>query len=205
MLMSVETFLAFVLTSALLVALPGPNVTLILANSMSRGTRAGLWTVAGTEAGAALLLLAMIAGLAPVMALASAWFDWIRLAGAAYLVWMGLSKLRSFAARSEDGRASARQGAPFWQGFLVLLSNPKVLLFFAAFLPQFIDPAGNTAAQLVMLSVAYLVVAGIIDAAYAVLAGRARTWLSERRRKLIDGMSGVLLVGGGIWLALARR
>ncbi|MGI9382225.1 MAG: LysE family translocator [Methyloligellaceae bacterium] len=203
--MSIETFLAFILASAVLVALPGPNVTLILANSMSRGTRAGMLTVAGTEAGAAVLLVAMIAGLAPVMALASAWFDWIRLAGAAYLVWMGISKLRSAAASPSDGQAPGRQGHPFWQGFLVLLSNPKVLLFFAAFLPQFMNPAGNVAVQLVLLSVAYLIVATVIDAGYALLAGRARTWLSEQRRRLIDGLSGVMLIGGGIWLALARR
>ena len=203
--MSIETFLAFILASAILVALPGPNVTLIFANSMSRGTRAGLWTVAGTEAGAAVLLVAMIAGLAPVMALASDWFVWIRLAGAAYLIWMGVSKLRSLTAQSENGQAPARQGAPFWQGFFVLLSNPKVLLFFAAFLPQFMNPAGNAVAQLVLLSVAYLVVAAIIDGAYALLAAQARTWLSERRKRLIDGFSGVMLIGGGIWLALARR
>lgn len=203
--MSLETLLAFVAASAIVVAIPGPNVTLILANSMSGGTRAGLLTVAGTEAGAALLLLALLAGLAPIMALASEWFDWIRLLGAAFLIWMGVSRLMAASSSAPPDQQPARQGNPFWQGFFVMLANPKTLLFFAAFLPQFMAPTGSAAAQLMVLSLVYLGVATLIDGAYALMAGRARVWLSERRRRAIDGASGLALIGGGVWLALARR
>ena len=204
--MSLDLYLGFIAASTLLVLLPGPNVTIIIANSASHGVRAGLLSVAGTEAGAGILLAALMLGLAPVMQFAGAWFDWLRLAGAAYLVWLGFSRLRQARMARGGGQVSVpADGQFFRQGLVVMLSNPKVLLFFAAFLPQFIDLSGHVQIQLGVLALTFLVVATLIDAVYALVAGRAGRWFSGSRVRLIDGASGMLLIGGGVWLALARR
>ncbi len=203
--MSFELYLGFVAASILLVIFPGPNVTIIVANSLTHGVRSGLLTVAGTGAGIAVLLGVLIAGLAPVMAMVSEWFDWLRLMGAAYLVWLGITKLLASRRPAHEEAPRVPRGGGFWQGFIVLLSNPKVLLFLAALLPQFIDPAGNLLAQLVLLGATFLIVELLGDAVYALAAGRAGAMLSEARKKLIDRVSGVLLIGGGIWLSLVRR
>jgi threonine/homoserine/homoserine lactone efflux protein len=92
----------------------------------------------------------------------------------------------------------------FWQGFLVLMANPKALLLFGAFIPQFVDPNGDYVGQVILLGVTAMVVAGTFDSAYALLAGRARTWLSPPRVRLVSRLSGAFLIGGGVWLALAR-
>ena len=138
------------------------------------------------------------------------WFDWVRLAGAAYLVWLGYRLLRAPDALEQPGRAPAlppprppRSGF-FLQGFLVILSNPKALLFFGAFIPQFVDSNGNAASQVVLLGAIFMAVATLCDGAYAVLVGRLGLALSGRRIRLVSRLSGGLLVGGGIWLALAR-
>jgi threonine/homoserine/homoserine lactone efflux protein len=96
------------------------------------------------------------------------------------------------------------RGGFFLQGFLVMMANPKALLFFGAFIPQFIDPRGNYVAQIVLLGVTAMVVALVSDGAYAVLTGRAGTLLSQQRVRLVSRLSGACLVGGGLWLALTR-
>ncbi len=203
--MSLELYLGFVAASVFLVLVPGPNVTIIIANSLTHGVRCGLLTVAGTGAGIALLLTALIIGLAPLMALVSEWFDWLRLLGAAYLVWLGVARLLASRNTAPETLPPMPRGGGFWQGFTVLLSNPKVLLFLAALLPQFIDPAGQVLMQMLLLGATFLVVEVLGDGVYAVLAGRAGGMLSMARKRLIDRVSGTLLIGGGIWLALARR
>ena len=204
--MSVQLYLGFVAATAFLIMLPGPNVTIIIANSAAHGMRAGLLSVAGTEAGAAILLIGLMLGLAPVMELASAWFDWLRLAGAAYLIWLGLNRLRRAGRVADDTAMPVSADRHFfWQGLTVMLSNPKVLLFFAAFLPQFIDPKGHVALQLGFLALSFLVIATVIDGLYAMVAGHAGRWLTGRWRRPIDRFSGLMLIGGGVWLALARR
>ncbi|HHK73988.1 MAG TPA: LysE family translocator, partial [Rhizobiales bacterium] len=173
--------------------------------SLAHGVRSGLLTVAGTGAGIAVLLGILIAGMAPVMVLVSQWFDWLRLLGAAYLVWLGISKLRDSRRETDEEVASLPRGGGFWQGFVVLLSNPKVLLFLAALLPQFVDPAGNVLAQMIVLGVTFLVVELMGDSVYALAASRAGGLMSRAHKKLIDRLSGVLLIGGGVWLSLVRR
>ncbi len=205
MLMSLEIYMAFVLASVLLILLPGPSITVIVANSTAHGTCAGLTTVAGNELGLAILLLAVFLGLASIMEVMSHWLDWVRFAGAAYLIWLGVSRIRQ-ARRATEDEAPSRSGNGFFiQGVAVALSNPKIILFFAAFLPQFIDPAKTLGPQLAVLSVTFLVLAGILDSGYAFLAGRAKAWLSERRTRQIDQASGAVLIAGGLWLAFAKR
>jgi threonine/homoserine/homoserine lactone efflux protein len=202
--MSLELYLAYVVACALVAVVPGPTVALVVANSMTHGTRAGLLNVAGTQLALALMIGVLVVGLASIMATMSWWFDWLRLAGAAYLVWLGWRLLRASGGSGMPGRVPAPRGGFFLQGFLVMLSNPKVLLFFGAFIPQFVDPRGDQVWQVALLGVTAMIVAMISDGAYAVLTGRAGTLLARRHVRLLSSASGLCLIGGGLWLAFTR-
>lgn len=204
--MATELFLAFVLATAALALLPGPIVSLVIANGTSFGTRAALTTVAGSSTGLALLATGAAFGMGSLLALMSGWFDVIRWAGAAYLVWLGIGRLwKAWKGHSAVRPSSGGSRQYFWQGLLAALSNPKVLLFLGAFFPQFVNQEAPHAPQLAILAVTFVVTAGACDSLYAVLAGSARSWFSERRMRLADAFGGCLLVCGGAWLALTRR
>jgi threonine/homoserine/homoserine lactone efflux protein len=202
---SLDVYLAYVLACFVIAVIPGPTVTVIVANSLAYGTRAGLLNVAGTQLGLAVMMATLVVGLSTVIAVVGVWFDWLRIAGAAYLVWLGWKLLRAPDALAQPGRAPAPRGGFFLQGLLVILSNPKGLLWFGAFIPQFVDPAGNYVGQIVLLGVTAMAVALVTDGAYAVLTGRAGALLSRSRARLVSRLGGAFLVGGGIWLALTRR
>ena len=203
--MPLELYAAYVVACILIAIIPGPTVTVIVANSLRHGARAGLLNVAGTQLGLALMMLTLIVGLTSVIAAMGWLFDWLRYAGAAYLVWLGWKLLRSPGTLAEAAEESQPRGGFFLQGFLVMMANPKALLFFGAFIPQFVDPKGDYVAQIVLLGVTAMIVALISDGAYAVLTGRAGALLSRRRVKLVSRLSGACLIGGGLWLALTRR
>jgi threonine/homoserine/homoserine lactone efflux protein len=202
--MSIELYLAYVAACFLITIIPGPTVTLIVANSLRHGTHAGLLNVAGTQLGLALMLGILLVGLASIIATMGWWFDWLRLAGAAYLVWIGWKLLRSSGALDAPGTAPKPRGGFVLQGFLVLMGNPKALLWFGAFIPQFVDPNSSYVGQIVLLGVTAMATAAITDGAYAVLLGRAGAMLSRKRVQLVSRIGGVCLIGGGAWLALAR-
>lgn len=202
--MSLELFAAYLLACIVFTLVPGPTVTLIIANSLTHGTRAGLLNVAGTQFGLAIFVAILAVGLASVIATMGVWFDWLRFAGAAYLVWIGVKMLRSPGALANPGRTPEPRGGFFLQGLLVMLSNPKVLIFFGAFIPQFVDPAGDYIAQVILLGAIAMLTAAITDGAYAVLTGRARLFLTRTRVRLVSRVSGLFLIGGGLWLALTR-
>ena len=201
--MSIEAYLAYVLACVLITLIPGPTVTLIVANSLRHGSRAGLLNVAGTQAGLLLMMLTLIVGLSSVIAAMGWLFDWLRLAGAAYLIWLGY-RLLGAEITFEEQKPRTPKGGFFAQGFLVLMSNPKALLWFGAFIPQFVDPHGNYVGQIVLLGLTAMAVAALTDGAYAVLTGRASAALSKRNVKALTRASGLFLVGGGLWLAFTR-
>jgi threonine/homoserine/homoserine lactone efflux protein len=205
MTMPLELYLAYVLACAVITLIPGPTVTVIIANSLAHGTRAGLLNVGGTQLGLGLMMAILVVGLSSVIAAMGWLFDWLRWAGAAYLVWLGWKLLRAPEAIAEARSFPEPRGGFFLQGFLVLMANPKALLWFGAFIPQFVDPKGNYVAQIVLLGLTAMAVALISDGAYAVLTGRAGALLSKKRIKLISRLSGGFLIGGGIWLALTRK
>lgn len=190
----------------LLAIVPGPTVTVIVANALSRGTGAGLAIVAGTQAGFLVMTFIVALGMQALVAFMGAAFDWIKLIGAAYLVWLGYKMLRSDgnlgSAQVERGKSNARIAL---EGFLVILSNPKALIFLGAFLPQFVDVSQPTFPQVMVLGLFFMLVAGSTDAVYAVVAGRARGLLSAARVQLVSRLSGVVLMLGGVWLALQKR
>jgi len=203
--MPLDLYLAYVLACVVITLVPGPTVTVIVANSLAHGARAGLLNVAGTQLGLALMMATLVVGLSSVIAAMGWLFDWLRLAGAAYLVWLGWKLLRSPDAVTQGVAASAPRGGFFLQGFLVLMANPKALLWFGAFIPQFVDPKGNYVAQIILLGLTAMAVALVSDGAYAVLTGRAGALLSRKRVRVVSRVSGLCLIGGGVWLALTRR
>jgi homoserine/homoserine lactone efflux protein len=201
--MSLSVYLTFLAACVILVIVPGPTVTLIIANSLRHGRRAGLINVAGTQVGLALTVGVVLAGLASLIAAMGEWFTVVRLAGAAYLIWLGYKLI---IAKGDETASDARapRGGFFLQGLAVALSNPKTLLFFGAFFPQFMDPARSFTVQVLIMGATAMTVAAISDSAYALLASRAGTVLSRRRQRIISRASGTVLIGGGVWLALAR-
>jgi homoserine/homoserine lactone efflux protein len=201
---SIQLYLAYVLACFVITVIPGPTVTLIVANSLTHGTRAGLLNVAGTQLGLGLMMAILAIGLSSIIATMGLWFDWLRLAGAAYLIWLGWKLLRSSGGLGDSGSAPVPRGGFVFQGFLVLLGNPKALLWFGAFIPQFVDPTGDYVRQVVLLGLTAMATAAISDGGYAVLAGGARGLLSRSRVRFLSRVGGVCLIGGGAWLALAR-
>lgn len=202
--MSLELYAAYLVACLIVVLVPGPTVTLILANSIRHGTRAGLLNVLGTQVGLALMIGVVGLGLTSLMEAAGHWFDWLRLAGAAYLIWLGWKMIRSSGEDSGETPAPPRGGF-LTQGVLVALSNPKTLIFFGAFFPQFIDPARDHGLQILIMGLTAMLVAAVSDSVYALAAGRAGKALSARRVRLLSRVSGGFLIGGGLWLAFSRR
>ncbi|KQT51275.1 transporter [Devosia sp. Leaf420] len=190
----------------LLAIVPGPTVTVIVANSLSRGTSAGLAIIAGTQAGFLVMTIIVALGMQAMVAFMGAAFDWLKLIGAAYLIWLGIKMLLSdghLGVAETDRRKSI--GRIAFEGFLVLISNPKVLIFLGAFLPQFVDTSRPAFPQVMILGLIFMIVAASTDSVYALLAGRARGVLSAARVRLVARGAGLLLMFGGVWLALQKR
>ncbi|HJS90381.1 MAG TPA: LysE family translocator [Steroidobacteraceae bacterium] len=206
--MNLHLFLAYCFAVAILVLIPGPIVTLVVANSLSHGSRSGLATVAGASIGNAILLCATAVGLVAFFALLSEIFQLVRWVGAIYLIWLGI---RAWRVHGGQGRSIAPAGkrslrALFLQGFVVAITNPKAMVFYIAFLPQFLDSHLPPAPQLLVMIGAMIAMALLSDCAYALLAGRARGWFTApERRRLQSRISGTLLIGVGCGLLLARR
>jgi threonine/homoserine/homoserine lactone efflux protein len=207
--MSPEVVAAFIAACILLALTPGPNMSLILANTLGHGLRAGLITLAGTTTALALLMTAAAVGMGSMMVLMSAWFDVIRWVGALYLVYLGARQLWLFRQRrmspGEVLPLPSRPGRWYVQGVLVSLSNPKTILFLGAFLPQFVDPARDPVSQLCVLAVLFVVVLAAVDICYTLAVGKARAKFDAARLAILDGAAGLLLVMGGLALAMVRR
>ncbi|MEP0945200.1 MAG: LysE family translocator [Rhizobiaceae bacterium] len=221
-----SALLTFILASVVILIVPGPSVTVIVANSLKSGVKAGLMSIAGTQAGLVILLILLALGLEAITTSLAWLFDWVRLAGGAYLIWLGYKLLRSNgdlgvgntqggdtqggdtqgnAAKDESGKSVGRANRSyFWQGFFVILSNPKVLLFFGAFLPQFISPQGHAGLQTLFLGLIFMVLATILDSLYAIAAGRVGALLTRRNVRAVEVTGGSMMIGGGLWLALSR-
>jgi homoserine/homoserine lactone efflux protein len=206
--MNLHLFLAYILAVAILILMPGPIVTLVVANSLRQGSRSGFATVAGASLGNAILLGATAVGLVAFFALLRQIFEVGRLAGAVYLIWLGVRAWRTHGGSAVTLSAAAQRSwrALFLQGFVVAITNPKAMVFYIAFLPQFIDTHLPAGPQLLVMTGTMIVMAFLSDSAYALLAGRARKWfIAPARRRLQARISGTLLIGVGCGLLLARQ
>jgi threonine/homoserine/homoserine lactone efflux protein len=205
-----STILLFVAATMALLLVPGPAVVYIVTRSVTQGRAAGLVSVLGIHVGTIFYVVATSAGLSALLKASSTAFMIVKYVGAAYLIWLGVQKLRS---RKDDPEPDA---APepvsrmriFRQGVVVNLLNPKTLIFFAAFLPQFVDPArGSVVFQLVFFGLAFVVLGIASDGSYALLssalAGRLRRTARARRR--LDRSSGVVYLLLGAFAATVRE
>ena len=194
----------FVGATALLILTPGPNVALIVANSVAWGARYGLLTVAGTSLAVAAHMLLVGFGMGGTLGALGTAFEWVRWAGVAYLLYLGVQTWRAPATDLAGVTAQPRSNrAVLLRAIFVSATNPKVLLFYGAFFPQFIAADRPLGPQLAVLCTTYLVLAAGIDALWALAAARARRVIA-RYGRLRNRISGGLLMGAGLGLALAR-
>lgn len=206
--MNPELYLTFVLATILLIIIPGPNVSLIVANAIAHGRRQGLITVAGTASAQVFQLAVVAFGMTSFMLLLAQWFEWLRWAGVAYLLWLGYRHWREDPATVTPAQLAKRASnkTAYWRGALVAATNPKVLMFYAAFFPQFIDPGLAPAPQLALLCITFLAIATLLDCSYALLAAQLHGWLGDgRRARIRNRITGSLMIGAAAGLALARR
>jgi threonine/homoserine/homoserine lactone efflux protein len=199
---SLSLYLTFLGACVVLFLKPGPAMSVIVANSVEYRVRGGFVTVAGNVIGFSLLIAIVGLGLAWIAEAMRTWFAWIRLGGAIYLIWLGAMRVRN------AGRVAGYGGDPtgemFRDGFLVAVANPEVIMFLAAFLPPFVDPARPAAPQLAVLGATFVAVSAAAGAILATVAGQARSFLSGGRLRYIDYLSGGLIIIAGVWLAWPR-
>ncbi len=191
-----------------LIVVPGPSVMFVIARAVTVGRRAALATVAGNAAGVYAQVVLVALGLGALVERSIAVFTVVKLAGAGYLVWLGVQAIRHRRDPITPGpeRAAPR---PAWRdGFVVGIANPKAIVFFAAILPQFVERDGAPAgAQMLALGVVFVAIALVSDSVWAVAAGSARSWLlgSGRGLERVRLAGGTVMIGLGLRLALTRR
>lgn len=208
--MPVHTWLLYAAATFLLSLTPGPNGLLALSHGARYGARRAAFTVTGGVAGFALLIGASMTGLGALLAASAGAFEAVRWAGAAYLVWLGVRTWRSPPTRPADSGAirprARRAGGLVAEGFLVALSNPKAVLFFAAFLPQFLDPGASLLVQFAVMAGTFVVLEFAVEMGLAAGAARLLPWLStERVARRFARATGALFVGAGVALVVVDR
>jgi threonine/homoserine/homoserine lactone efflux protein len=198
-------YFGFVAAVTILMLIPGPNVVLIVANSVAHGPRYGLLTVAGTSAAMIVQLGLVALGMSQFLGMLGTGFEVLRWIGVAYLIYLGVTQWRAPAVdltRTRPERKSPRRMV--LRALLVSMTNPKTLLFYGAFFPQFIAADRAMLPQVVLLSVTFVALAVLVDGSWALAAGRARHLLT-RHGRLRNRISGGMLIGAGAVLAAARH
>ncbi len=204
--MSLEAWLAFTAASAILCAIPGPTVLLIISYSIAHGRRMAAAIVAGTALGDFVAMTASLLGLGAVLAASAALFTVLKWAGAAYLVYLGVMLWRAPVADQEAAPPPADPRRAFGHAFAVTALNPKGIVFFVAFLPQFLDPGRPMLPQLLICEATFLAVATANAVAYALLGSAARGAVRRPAlRRAVNRVGGSLLIGAGLATAAARR
>jgi len=206
--MSLDTWLIYLAAAIGLSLSPGPNGLLALTHGALHGRRLTLYTIAGGALGFVLVIALSMFGIGALLKTSLLWLTVLKWVGGAYLVWLGVQVWRSPPLGEGLAQAAApRSGASlFRQGLLSAVSNPKAVLFFAAFLPQFIDPARPLWPQVILLMVTFDVLAAAIQGAYIFAMGRARNRIaSPRVLKNMNRVGGAMLVGAGLFTATLKR
>ena len=198
-------YAAFAAATAILILIPGPIVALIVSNAVAYGTRFGLLTILGSGLAMVLHMIVITFGMSAALGALGHWFELLRWAGVAYLVYLGIQALRAPAIDLTNIRPQPKSARNIvFRGFLVALSNPKTLAFYGAFFPQFISPDLALAPQLAVLCVTFVVIGVAIDSLWALLAGRLRRLLAMHG-KWRNRITGGLLIGAGAGLAMVRK
>jgi threonine/homoserine/homoserine lactone efflux protein len=204
------SFAVFLTASVVISITPGPDLTYVFARGLAHGRLAGVISVAGIVSGLIVHTCLVAFGLAALVAGSDLAFDLIRYLGAAYLIWMGVRLIRSRAGLRSDGRAvsASRWSAWYLQGLVTNLLNPKILLFFLAFLPQFADPAHGSMALQIMLLGAILIGCGLVALLTVALASGAMGSLLARHPlwlKVQNAITGSLMIGLALFLLASER
>ena len=207
---STNQLLAFVVASILFIQVPGPSLLFTIGRALTVGRRDALLSVVGNTLGLVVQVAGVALGLGALVAASATAYTSLKLVGAAYVVWLGIQAIR----HRKDARLAmvsaepaAEQGASpwrsVWTGVLVGVTNPKTIVFFAAFLPQFIDPGAPAAPQLLLLGAVFGALAVASDSCWALAAGKARDWFAREPRRLdrLGATGGVMMVGLGATLA----
>jgi len=205
---SIELWLAFVGASAVLLALPGPTTLTVISYSVAHGRRANAPLVAAVALGDSTALVLSLVGLGALLATSAIWFTMVKWAGGLYLLYLGVRLLLAGASSAVPvaPEAAGSRWKLFANTYVVTALNPKGIVFFVAFLPQFINPLAGVAAQLWLLAITFVVLAALNATLYAVFAASARRLLASaaaQRRFNLTG--GALLSAAGVWALLARR
>ena len=211
--MNASGLTAYLLASPLLAALPGPGVAYIVTRTLTQGRSAGLASVLGVASGNLGNALCASFGLAALLAASSSAFAMLKFGGAAYLIWLGIQAWRRPAPAAVDAATASTVEASgrrriFRDGFVVALLNPKTALFFAVFLPQFIEPAApGSAALCVALGIGFVAIAACTDTAYLLAAGALAPVLRGlgRHRAAMRGTTAAVYIALGLWAALSGR
>lgn len=204
--MELHVYLAFVIATTIMIALPGPSVLLTVAHSISFGWRPAIATVAGATMGIAVQLIVAAIGLTSLLNVVAGAFEWLRWAGAAYLVYLGIKQWRSASEPLDFDASEVSKKNLFVQGLVVTIPNPKSLVFIAAFLPQFIDATRPLGLQFTLIVPTFLLITFTVTSIWALVAGSAREFLrSQRAFRAVSRTAGGLMVVAGMGLAAARR
>ena len=208
-LFATESLTAFVVAALVVLVMPGPGVLYTVARSVSQGQKAGLVSVLGLSAGALVHVVAATVGLSAILLTSATAFTVVKLLGAGYLIYLGAQALIA-----KDAPVDFHAPPPrtlrrlFTDGVLVSVLNPKIAVFFLAFLPQFVSPeAGSPSRQILTLGLLYVALALVTDGAYALLASRLAGLLRGRlgRSRAPRYASGAVYIGLGVGTALADR
>ena len=207
---TINDFLLFAFASLMLNITPGNDMLYVATRSTSQGVKAGVVSALGIAGGCIVHLLAAVIGLSAIIANSAVAFDIIKYVGAAYLIYLGVkasvSKQNKFSINEKIEKRSLSK--LFWQGVLTNVLNPKVALFFLAFLPQFIHPEkGNTSSQILLLGMWFNFSGTVVNCIVALLFGKMGNWLADKQGfiKWQNKITGLLLIGLGIKVALSSR
>ena len=206
--MPIELWLAFVAASAVLLIIPGPTILTVISYSMSHGRRANVPLIAAVALGDSTALVVSLLGLGALLATSAFWFTLVKWVGGLYLIYLGIKLLRAGVSSAEltAPAAPASRWRLFANTWLVTALNPKGIVFFVAFLPQFIQPGVPVAPQMWVLAVTFVCLATLNATLYAVFAGSARRLLaSPKAQRRFHLAGGSLLSVAGLWALLAKR
>ncbi|MFV1983828.1 MAG: LysE family translocator [Thiohalomonadales bacterium] len=203
--MDTTLFISFLIISVGLIIIPGPNVLIIVSTSLNYGKIRGLQTVLGTSLAMIVQLIISGIGTTWFIHFITEGFTILKWLGVAYLLYLGLQYFKN-AIYKDESKKEISAAVTFTRGFLVSLTNPKTILFFSAFLPQFVSSSGSYLQQISVLSFTFLLIAVVLDSTYALLSVKLKFLIDERNLfKLQNGVSGLLFIGASAWLATSRR
>ncbi|MFC5261495.1 LysE family translocator [Kribbella qitaiheensis] len=200
--------LAFAITSFVIIVVPGPSVLFIVGRALAVGRREAVLTMVGNTVGAAVMLVAVALGLGALIAASAIALTVVKLAGAAYLIYLGVHAFRTRKSLVEALQGNVKPASTrraLRQGFLVGVTNAKTAVFFAAVLPQFVDKhAAPASVQILLLGLIFIAIALCSDSLWALVAGTAREWFarSPRRLELVGGTGGLMIIGLGAGIAV---